>query len=266
MKTKRRTEITIEIQRILLISRSRGAQMGCHMKSITIAWKALTMTVTIVGLTNWNTLSLNPVSQTAKAASTTCVTKLADPFASSGRANGRILFTSDLGIYTMNADGSDRMLLTSGSGPAWSPDGTQIAFVRTEGLPVELGIYIMPLVGSNQRQISQDKGVGSLTWSPDGTQIAFVRTEGLRFENGIYIMNPDGSNQRRIAQEKDIRFLSWSPDGTKLAFSSWDSGNVYLVNSDGSDQRIIKHDGYSTSWSPDGSKLVIAGDDYALYL
>jgi TolB protein len=51
--------------------------------------------------------------------------------------------------------------------PAWSPDGSELAF-HTAG-----GIYIVRANGSGLHRISEDGGQPS--WSPDGSRIAFTR-------------------------------------------------------------------------------------------
>src|SRR2546425_746704 len=106
--------------------------------------------------------------------------------------NGKIAFASSRGgnsdIYTMNPDGTDVTQLTTDPGddsePAWSPDGTKIAFSTSRDLdPACL----------------QD---------PNG----FCNYE-------IYVMNADGSNQTRLTHESlpDVA-PAWSPDGAKIVY------------------------------------------------
>ena len=94
------------------------------------------------------------------------------------RANGKIAFYASsrgyLGIYTRNPDGSELTRLTSGADiePAWSPDGTQIAFTRFYGA-TQGEIFVMNADGSNQRRLTANANDRNPTWSPDGTKIAF---------------------------------------------------------------------------------------------
>src|SRR6185437_11409617 len=76
-------------------------------------------------------------------------------------------------IYTMDPDGSNAVRLTSNPGnysPAWSPDGSQIAFYGNH--TGAIGIYVMTANGGNQHMIGPE-GASDPTWSPDGTKIAF---------------------------------------------------------------------------------------------
>ncbi len=91
-------------------------------------------------------------------------------------------------IWAMSADGSGQRQLTSVPAgawrPAWSPDGSQIAFDDGGG-----GMYVIDVDGSGLRHIGLPGGLDP-TWSPDGYRIAF--TGGTDNHHQILSMNLDG--------------------------------------------------------------------------
>src|SRR2546425_2747013 len=99
-------------------------------------------------------------------------------------------------ISVINADGTGIHDLASGSGAAWSPDGTRIAF-RGDG-----GINVRNADGSSGRQVIAAIGGIHLAWSPDGAKIAFDGAipyySGAQWD--IYVMNADGSGVVRLTQ------------------------------------------------------------------
>jgi Tol biopolymer transport system component len=190
--------------------------------------------------------------------------------------NGRIAFTEnpfgiskDNEIYTILPDGSDRRQLTSttdgASNPAWSADGTKIAFNCVHGFTFE--ICTMNADGSGLRQLTPTDGLdGSQpVWSPDGTRIAFLTNRD------IYVMNADGSGVSRLTNDANIEFApAWSPDGTKIAFErQYDTqqplSDIWVMNaSDGTSQVNLTANSaspfeFNPDWSPDGTKIVFVG-------
>jgi Tol biopolymer transport system component len=189
--------------------------------------------------------------------------------------NGRLAFTSNSIIYTINSDGSGLGQLTPmGSGlqdryPAWSPDGTRIAFGRT--MPgVKSQIYVMNADGSSPARITNNSASDSQpSWSPNGTKIAFVSNRDGNDE--IYVMNADGTSQIRLSNNADFEAgpPAWSPDGTRIAFASTRdfpgiTGNIgngfeiYVINADGSSSVRLTSNSTSDagpSWSPDGTRI-----------
>ena len=93
-------------------------------------------------------------------------------------------FGRNADIYVMNADGSNMTNLTKGergNNPAWSLDGTKIAFDRSGD------VYTMNPDGSQQTKLTNSPAVDvDPTWSPDGTKIAFVSDRDGDQE--IYVM------------------------------------------------------------------------------
>jgi Tol biopolymer transport system component len=81
--------------------------------------------------------------------------------------------------------------------PSWSPDGTQIAFLRG-------GIYKMASDGSREKYLT--KGFDP-TWSPDGAKIAFNRQ--VEETDEIFTMNANGSNQMNLTNNSTF---DTSPD------------------------------------------------------
>jgi Tol biopolymer transport system component len=191
--------------------------------------------------------------------------------------NGEIAFQSDrdgpVEIYATSPGGTPERNTTSNnsSDPAYSPDGSKIAFVNSEN-----NISVMNADGTRRMQLP-DTGSPDLepAWSPDGKRITFVSNTfrlNRQTDYEIWVMNVDGSGQRPITANTypDIN-PAWSPDGSKIAFVSSRPGdnarNVYVMDANGDDQTDLTQDHlYDTNlwyqghddhpaWSPDGSEI-----------
>ncbi len=170
----------------------------------------------------------------------------------------RIAFTgSPMGIYVMNADGSNKIQLTNASidqSTTWSPDGTRIAFGHTAAGAV----FIMNSDGTNQKKLVNG---GVPSWSPDGSRISF--SNGF----GIGIVYADGSGVRNIVLPR-VPFpgFGWSPDSSKLVVGMSDNStfgiSIYTVNADGTGLTRIENTsgGGTACFSPDGTRIVFSRD------
>lgn len=117
-------------------------------------------------------------------------------------------------IFKINSDGANMQQLTSCANwdfePAWSHDGTRIAFTRYEDRN-RYQIYLMNADGSNQHNISNSQwSERQASWSPDDSKIAYSSyTDG---DNDIYVMNSDGTNKHNITNTPGYdSYPSWGP-------------------------------------------------------
>jgi lysophospholipase L1-like esterase len=185
-------------------------------------------------------------------------------------------------IWTMNPDGSAQQNITRTPDiherdPAWSPDGTRIAFSTPsggEGEPavVPSDIYVMNADGSGRRPLTaSDASVGEPTWSPDGRQIAYTRGDFPQVQ--IYVMNAaDGSNGHPITFGSGTSFnpdWSWEDSVGRIAFtylpSDWSNGyDIYVMKPDGT-ERSPRATGAgnqsSPAWSPNGEKIAFQHEE-----
>jgi Tol biopolymer transport system component len=145
------------------------------------------------------------------------------------------------GIYTVRAsDGGDLERLTRGHDgpPEYSPEGTEIVFMRTKpGVqPDGAGaLFIVGADGSNARRITPwGSAFLDVAWSPDGRWIAFQRPYGE-----LYLVRPDGSDLHELPVDlpagTGARQPSWSPDGEWIVFALEREGSsdIYAVRPDG---------------------------------
>jgi TolB protein len=132
--------------------------------------------------------------------------------------------------------------------PAWSPDGSRIAFTSNrDGNPE---IYVMNRDGSGLRRMTNNPSIDvTPTWSPNGNQIAWVsdRTGSPK----IYIMNADGTGQRMLISDYCDR-PTWSTEPfNEIAYAAR-TGPGYDIKiydfSTGETHRIT--DGIGTNESP----------------
>lgn len=147
-------------------------------------------------------------------------------------------------IYVTEADGVFTNLINltpdqNATDPAWSPDGTRIAFASN--LDGNYDIYSMASDGTDVQQLTRtDEQEAEPSWSPDGKWIAYASgyvgakvTCGFMHTgrgNGddpifphpdIYVMSDDGDNQTRLTETENNLEPTWSPDGLSLAFVSF---------------------------------------------
>ena len=162
----------------------------------------------------------------------------------------KIAFTSN-GVLVMNSDGSNvTQLTTHGLFPAWSPDGTRIAFSSSLN-STDSEVWIMDAIGQNQQKVLSRAGADiDVSWS-HGPKIAFGGSVAGKNSYEIFVVNPDGTGLTRLTVSAKQDFEpTWSPDGSMLAFASFRSpSGIYTMNADGSNQTFLTA-GRQPSWAP----------------
>jgi uncharacterized repeat protein (TIGR01451 family) len=193
------------------------------------------------------------------------------PFAAQGTkaafpgANGKIAFNCSGVICVVAPDGSGQTQLAVGGWPAWSPDGTKLAFSRGDSGTGTAHIFVMNADGTGVAQLTSTSLADFFpAWSPDGTRIAFTRNS-----SEIWAMNADGTGQTLLkGSAQGANFAEkWSPDGTRIVFvkqgcpppqCSFVGTQIFVMNPDGSGE-ISLTPGETVAgppdWSPDGTKI-----------
>ena len=174
----------------------------------------------------------------------------------------------------------------SSSSPAWSPDGTKLAFAtdRDDKRQVYL---IDPRGGEAHKLTSVEEGIGSFAWAPDGKSIAFTSTEpktdadkerekkfgefdvfgeGYRMSH-LWVFDLSTKKVKRLTSGAfTVGSFNWSPDSRQIAFdhrvnsanTSGATADISVVTvADGTVRKLVEQDGADAGpvWSPDGTRI-----------
>lgn len=164
--------------------------------------------------------------------------------------------------------------------PAYSPDGTRIAFLRgtetSSALAIrDLASGAVTILESTQTS-SADVWLEEPSWSPDGQQVVYHqviydRAQDKVVDTNIFIVNADGTGLHELALPDGTPWgdADWSPDGSRIVFGSYPihefgsgQAEVYSVRPDGTDLQQLTSLGVGSgapSWTSDGAHIFFWG-------
>lgn len=175
-------------------------------------------------------------------------------------------------LQLADSDGyNPRTLLSSPQplmSPAWSPDGSQLAYVSFE--KSRSTIYVQEVRTGQRKAMASFSGInGAPAWSPDGRKLALTLSRDGNPE--IYSLTISDGQVRRLTNSSAIDTEPvWSPDGRSIVFTSGRGGSpqLYLMPAQGGRARRLTFEGNynaSADFSPDGKTLALVHAESGSY-
>ena len=187
-------------------------------------------------------------------------------------------------IYVEVVGSGQPLAITDGQasdyGPAWSPDGRSIAFLRKTSAMSDAELIVVPALGGPETKLltfdGSDLRGGRVSWSPDGTKIAFPARPAKAAPFQIALLDVASRKTRWLtAPEPGVvadASPAFAPDGSSVAFvrregntSGWNILVLPLspdLEPAGPARSVTTFDRMATgpAWTPDGSRILFLGE------
>lgn len=163
---------------------------------------------------------------------------------------GRLLLTTEAGVWVLRGDGSGRLLGRYGAA-TWSPTGRFVAVIRDNAL-----YAVEPDTGTVRWPLVRQAPLADVRWAPkDGFRIAYREGDDLRVVDG------DGTHDRLLARAIGGAPAAWRPGSHVLAYDAGD-GSVAIADVDGGETTTMPVTGTIRSllYSAAGRTLLVATD------
>jgi Tol biopolymer transport system component len=171
-------------------------------------------------------------------------------------------------VFVMDAGGSNIRQLTHGEskayGPRWSPDDSEIAYIRDT--PDNSQMFVARVSDGASTQVTREPhgAVDPGGWAPNGGSIIFATLDPSIPHYSALSLDLASGQTSLIVSDGSTPTLS--PDGAWIAFNSWVKEpriRLIVANSDGSGRRVIARmsgDDGLEEWSPDSTRIAYIGD------
>ena len=153
-------------------------------------------------------------------------------------------------------------------GPRWSPDGTQLTYMRTQwaedSRTTDTAVFVIDADGTNERQLTDWEAMGGAPdWSPGGEWIVYGTYPLSEFQTAIsnlYRIHPDGTGAEQLTFNEDTTQRAtqprYTPDGESIVFTAaLPAGReLWVMPAEGGEPYVVAEGGIYThgTWQPEG--------------
>ena len=162
--------------------------------------------------------------------------------------------------------------------PAWSPDGTRVAFTLLAGTPNDRSVFVVNADGTDLRQVSRSYCVGPCengnkvnhkgpAWTTN-EELTFQRTSGFNgFAHDELVRQPvdpaaDSPGGEVLWNAGGLLYgVDFAPGGNRIAYVDNGIAGIATVDVDGTNRSRLTDHGGAPEWSPDGTRIAYLDGD-----